>query len=189
MNTWFTSDTHFNHEVLRLKYACRSVYPSKEEMTDGIVKNWNSVIRPKDIVYHLGDFGGRKHKEDVKVLSRLNGRIHYLCGNHDNKISKLPEFRKGLTELWTVPYKEIKIDGGFIIMSHYPIFDWNGMHYGSWHLHGHLHGRNHGIPGKILDVGVDANDLMPWHYDVVKSYMDSKEKRIPWEEKPVGDLR
>lgn len=53
MDTYFTADTHFFH-ANRVKYRedCASV----EEMNDILVSNWNSVIKPDDQVYFLGDF-------------------------------------------------------------------------------------------------------------------------------------
>jgi calcineurin-like phosphoesterase family protein len=49
-----------------------------------MVDNWNSVVKPGDKVYHLGDvfFGSPVH---FKALwPRLNGRKRLVVGNHDD---------------------------------------------------------------------------------------------------------
>ena len=80
INIFFTSDTHFEHE--RIIEYCRRPFKDKNEMTEALIKNWNDLIGPDDIVFHLGDFswGGSAAWNDV--LNRLNGHIHLVLGNH-----------------------------------------------------------------------------------------------------------
>ena len=175
---WFTSDTHFTHGKLREWYPDRAKFSDGDHMTEGLIALWNSLIKPKDIVYHLGDFGGHNPETDVKVARRLNGRLHYLPGNHDRKIIKMPGFVERCSEIYPYSYKEISVDKQKIVLCHYPIWEWNQLHRGYWHLHGHLHGRPHGIPGKILDVGIDGNGLRPYTYDDVRRFMDKRPIRF-----------
>jgi calcineurin-like phosphoesterase family protein len=51
---FFTSDTHFNHEVI-IRYSQRP-FADLSEMTEILVRNWNDRVGPGDIIYHLGDF-------------------------------------------------------------------------------------------------------------------------------------
>ena len=52
---WMTSDLHFNHENI-LKYEPVSrPFATVEEMNEVLIQNWNSKIKPEDIVYVLGD--------------------------------------------------------------------------------------------------------------------------------------
>ena len=51
---WFTSDTHFFHNNI-IDY-CKRPFVNAEEMNEYIIKQWNSVVKPQDEVYHLGDF-------------------------------------------------------------------------------------------------------------------------------------
>ena len=49
-----------------------------------------------------------------------------------------------------------------IVLSHYPMAEWDRKHYGSWHLHGHSHCKHIAKPGELkIDVGVDCNNYTP----------------------------
>ena len=80
-----TSDQHFFHKNI-IQYENRP-FLTKEEMNESMIKDWNSVVHKRDYIYVLGDlaFG---NKEMIKnLISRLNGRIHLIMGNHDGKRS------------------------------------------------------------------------------------------------------
>lgn len=51
---FFTSDTHFNHTNI-IKY-CQRPFRDIYEMNETLIANWNNVVAPDDIVFHLGDF-------------------------------------------------------------------------------------------------------------------------------------
>jgi len=85
MKTFFTSDTHFNHESI-LKYCARP-WSSVSEMNEALISFWNEVVTPEDTVYHLGDFAMGDRDLIPSVLSRLNGRIILIRGNHDKTYS------------------------------------------------------------------------------------------------------
>lgn len=51
---FFTSDTHFNHtNIIRF---CNRPFKDVAHMNETIIANWNSVVGPDDIIFHLGDF-------------------------------------------------------------------------------------------------------------------------------------
>lgn len=58
-------------------------FNSVEEMNAAIIKNWNSVVQPDDVVYHLGDVMLGDNNIGIECLKQLNGEIHLLFGNHD----------------------------------------------------------------------------------------------------------
>ena len=113
---YFTSDLHLGHKNI-IEYEDRP-WETVEDMTIGLIKNWNEVVRPTKI-------------------SQLNGKKHLIIGNHDTYINKQAFNPRYFEEM--VHYKELKINGKFIILSHYPIESWNCKEHGSIHLHGHTH--------------------------------------------------
>lgn len=160
---YYTSDLHLGHKNI-IEYEDR---PFKDiyEMNIGLIKNWNDTVKPKDEVYILGDlaFVGNPLPLDILMnyIKQLNGKIHLIRGNHDTWVDK-KGFNPRLFESIDY-YKEIKDTGKDIILCHYPIEDWNGMNYGSIHLHGHLHSN----PTELyrenrFNVGVDN-----WNYKPV----------------------
>ena len=76
---FFISDPHFNHGNI-IKFCARP-WETKEEMTEAMINNWNSVVGPDDIVFCLGDFMWASSWNTT--LERLNGHIHLIWGNHE----------------------------------------------------------------------------------------------------------
>lgn len=88
-------------------------------MDDSLVRNWNAKIKPNDTCYLIGDFSLSSSVSYLNgILSRLNGKIILIAGNHDS-VSKLKS--AGLTDI----HKELsmEIDGNPIYLNHYPYVD------------------------------------------------------------------
>lgn len=167
----FTSDTHLYH-----KRAAGFRNKSAEDHDELIISNWNNKIKPKDTIFHIGDFAMAKKAEIIALIKRLNGRIYLIEGNHDKK-----KFNLEATSLlhFKDNYLEIDVvenDGNIqrLIMSHYPMRIWNRAHYGSWQIHGHCHGHLEINGSRQIDVGVDTNDFKPYSYAEIKAYMQDK---------------
>ena len=163
MNTFITSDLHFGHTNI-LKF-CSQSRPFKDvaEMDKVIIENWNRRIQQYDIVYILGDISFAKLDSTVGILNRLNGLKVLIEGNHDQKLLKEQSFKDCFEEIHVrlnMNYNKTKI-----VMDHFPIAEWDGMHRGSVHFHGHLHGNllPNGVTGRIFDVGIDSSpDFAPY---------------------------
>jgi calcineurin-like phosphoesterase family protein len=158
---WFTSDTHFDHANI-LKYTNRP-WASVDEMNEGLIKNWNSVVRRGDVVYHLGDFAFRNHRI---FAERLNGQIFLVEGSHDRMSSW---DRKAF--VCVGPQYIVKGEPD-IILCHYAMRVWPRSHYGTWHLFGHSHGSLCNW-GKSFDVGVDVMNYFPVSLETIKTRMES----------------
>lgn len=147
-----------------------------EEHDAAIIDNWNSVVGPKDEIYHLGDFCFRNDKSVGWYLDQLHGRIHLIRGNHDDKEA----WKKRSLFSSADEAKYLRIDNEKIFMLHYACRTWRNSHHGSWHLFGHSHGNLKSCPschigdGKSLDVWVGGHDYKPWNFDEVKAYMANR---------------
>jgi calcineurin-like phosphoesterase family protein len=156
---FFTSDTHFGHYNI-MRY-CERPFDTTEEQDETLIQNWNSVVKPNDSIYHLGDFGFGPQKE---TFDRLNGIKHLIIGNHDKK----PILHMGwesVRQVFMLKYYDYRI-----WLSHYPHRSWPNAFHGSWHLFGHNHGRL-SPQGKSFDCGVDCTNFIPMSLPQVEDKM------------------
>ena len=169
---FFTADTHFFHKNV-IRY-CNRPFSSVAEMNDILIQNWNSVVNPGDIVYHLGDFAHCcKPHEAIAIRKQLNGQIIMIRGSHDHHMSFLAPYLTNVHTVLTAKfYDKPEME---ITLSHHPFLSWPKCHYGTWHLFGHHHG-NLRLPaeimGKSFDCGVDCWDYKPISYDQVVAAME-----------------
>ena len=68
---YIIADTHFSHNNI-IKY-CERPFSDTQEMNNYIVEKWNSVVKPNDIVLHLGDVGFGLKEELIPLITSLNG--------------------------------------------------------------------------------------------------------------------
>ena len=129
--TWFTSDTHFYHENI-IKY-CNRPFANAAEMNDEIVKQWNSVVKPDDLVWHLGDFALGKKENVTEILPKLNGKINLVLGNHDHQKLKF-YYEAGFNRV----YDRKVIINDFVILSHAPLMFLND-NCPFFNVFGHVH--------------------------------------------------
>lgn len=176
---YFVSDTHFNHSNI-IKLGHRP-FNDVHEMNDALIENWNKKVRKNDEVYFLGDAGLGHGKEFSKLLRKqlfaLNGRIHFIVGNHDKETLKVaPDRFKSITHIKTtklfIPSQKRSIK---CVMCHYPMLEWDGYYKGGIHLFGHCHGNlSSKFWGKLTkrhDVGVDVNNFAPLSEEEILSIL------------------
>lgn len=133
MNIFLVSDTHFSHrgivKFLRADGVTKErPWDSIEEMDETLIKNWNSVVRPQDRTYHLGDVV--INRSALPILNRLNGEKILVKGNHD-------VFR---AEEYLAYFKDLRGNAVLddFLLTHIPVHPasierWKG------NFHGHLH--------------------------------------------------
>lgn len=111
-----------------------------------LIKNWNSVVNNNDVTFILGDIGRCGTNKDneylCSVMSRLKSKKILVVGNHDEK--GLQDYRvKQLFESVVDYFELMDNHNGInqkIVLSHYPIFSWNGCYKDTVLLYGHTHG-------------------------------------------------
>ena len=81
MDVWLITDTHFNHD--KIQTYCKR----PPDFTERIIRNWQAIVKPDDLVIHLGDviIGNRRKLTDI--MQELPGRKVLVMGNHDRSHS------------------------------------------------------------------------------------------------------
>lgn len=191
---WFTSDSHYAH-----KNICRGVsqwgktdkdgtfhvdipstrdFPDLRAMNFALVDRINSVVGQDDILIHGGDwsFGGQDKVKEFRdrIICR---NIFLIYGNHDGHIRRNDNGEQKLFKRCS-DYEEIVVNGEHkLVLFHYPIESWNGMHKGTIMLQGHQHlkGESKFRPGKRMDIGACGNDLHPYSLSEILRIMKKRE--------------
>ena len=167
-NIFFASDTHLGHEniltFLRKDNGLRlRDFSTIEEHNETIINNWNSVVRPNDIVYHCGDVVFAP-ATNFHLISRLNGKKRLSLGNHDyaNLLSKYLTVFQQVSSI-------VEFDGG--VVSHIPVH--TSQLEGRWkfNIHGHLHDTVLD-DDRYLNVCMENINFTPVSYDILKRYMN-----------------
>jgi len=166
--TFFTSDTHFGHHSI-IEH-CSRPFASLEEMDEAMIAKWNERVQPRDEVWHLGDFAWRDH---LRYKSRLNGKIHWVLGNHDRCSAAV---KQQFTSVQEVFHGSIN-DREFFLF-HYPCVSWWKKAHNSVHLYGHVHGRYNRTGELSLDAGVDPNNFYPLSFDEVITKTNDKRSSL-----------
>ncbi len=124
-NIWLISDTHFDHKNI-IKY-CGRPFVDVKEMNRILLRNWNNTVRNEDKVYFLGDASFGKHSRGVFYwISKLNGRIVYIRGNHE----RITLGRN---------YHILEYKGYKFMLVHKPE---DVDRFDGWIIHGHTHNNN-----------------------------------------------
>ncbi len=130
---YYISDWHYGHA--NCIHFDNRPFKTCEEMNDELIRRWNSVVKPDDSVYVLGDMFWCKGDEAVSVLKQLAGNKYLIKGNHDRCHDG--EFVRSFSCI--KDYMEVEDSGRKIVLSHYPIPCFKNHFYGWYHLYGHVH--------------------------------------------------
>lgn len=187
---FMTADIHAGHHNI-IRY-CKRPWNSLEEMEEGIVERWNVTVPAGARVGVLGDVimdsrapnranAAATNLARLKMISRLNGELHLIPGNHDPCHPQL--FQDAAT--WERHYLDAGFhtihsptmlitapDGRPLKINHFP-YDasdipdarfHNVRHRAGdnplWLIHGHVHDRWK-QNGRQINVGLDAWDWYP----------------------------
>lgn len=161
MKTYITSDLHFGHtNIMKFCPVTRARFRNDVAyMDNAMIKEWNDIVEPGDLVYILGDVAFCNAQKATDIMRRLNGDKILVEGNHDRKALNDPSFRGCFKEVHK--YLDINYGGNKCVMFHYPIAEFDQQHRGALHFHGHLHGGTSGLEHyRVLDVGMDATGMI-----------------------------
>lgn len=186
---YLTADLHLGHRSIVTIGEGRP-FRSIDEHDRAIIANINDTVSVEDELWILGDVTRERGARSIAcAMRRVNCRhVRLVLGNHDREQACL---ESGAFES-VARYEDTGVrlaDGTWqrLVLFHYPVLDWDGMHRGSVMLHGHIHSRGlaegeepqgpvatehvHALHGynewcrrqglRRYDVGVDANGYRP----------------------------
>ena len=140
---YYISDLHFYHANMNTQMDQRG-FASFEEMNEYMIEQWNQKVRKNDEVVTLGDFSIAKGEKTNELLHRLKGKKYLIVGNHDRFLND-KTFDRNLFK-WIEPYMELNDNKRKVILSHYPVFCYNGQYRLNdqgeskvYMLYGHVH--------------------------------------------------
>lgn len=176
-NTWFWADPHFNHANI-IKY-CNRPFTNVDKMNETLIENYNSVVNANDVVWCLGDFCFGPKENLVKIVSRLNGKIKLVKGNHDRHKNKA-YLDAGFKWVYDTP---VLIDG-YIILSHVPL-EFSNENSPFFNIAGHVHDSSvcQTFSGNHCIACVERHEYKPISLKEIKEKMKLaafKESRFSW---------
>lgn len=169
---WYTSDLHLQHKFV----AGLRGFATPDAHDDEIVHRWNSLVSPRDHVWVLGDVTLGKIEAVKETITKLNGVLHLVSGNHDAVWSGHRNAHKGQKEWLKVfdtiqPFARHRIARQNVLLSHFPYtadhtpdsrYDqYRLKDEGLFLLHGHLHSAEKLTSPREIHVGLDAWGLKP----------------------------
>lgn len=176
MRIWIISDTHFSHEGI-LKFR-----PADHEKR--IKENLKKMIRPEDLLIHLGDVSlGDDHPNHNWFKRSLHCRTMLVIGNHDHHSANW-----FMNNGWDFACHSftLRFGGLKLLFSHIPQ-DYNKEMY-DLNIHGHLHDNTHRLgdfePTFFNDrqyslISMEFSKYQPILLDtILKSYERQRSKKV-----------
>ena len=189
--TFYTADTHFRHALVAKLRGFEDCDAHDAEL----VRRWNSVVRPEDTVWHLGDVALGPAGALWPYVDALNGTIHLVTGNHDRVWPYHRDAHKYHREYLghfasVQQYARRKIAGRYVLLSHFP-YAGGGDHTeteryqqyrlrdeGLWLLHGHTHSKDRATAVTLLPA-MHGQTEPQWRSKQIHAGLDA------WDLKPV----
>lgn len=180
---FITSDTHFGHDREFL-FGPRG-FTSIEEHDQEVIRRWNSVVGPDDVVYHLGDVMLNDNAHGMECLRQLNGQIKIVPGNHDTD-NRLKLYAQ-LENIEVMPMAiSLKYQKYNFYLSHHPTLTSNlekapylRMHLINLYGHTHQQGKFFQDMPFMFHVGMDSNNCTPVLLDdAIQMMKDETQKCI-----------
>jgi calcineurin-like phosphoesterase family protein len=177
---YFTSDIHAFHKGVMNFCADTRDGQDEEEMTEIWVHNLNETVGRSDELYILGDFSFGNYDRTQQLIRKIKcPNKHIILGNHDRLFHKNDHLHRHFRSVSS--YKEIRLNDENktkVVMSHFPMMEWNQCSYGAIMLHGHCHGGLGQSKYRIMDVGVDARSdklMIPFSEEEILKIMETRE--------------
>ncbi len=181
----FTSDTHYGHN--RIIEFCDRPYKDLQEMEEGLIANYNSILGPDDLCIWTGDAFFCNRSRAKEIMNKLNGYKILVKGNHDMKTKHMLEMGFSMV----VEQMNIMVAGVKTKLCHYPhlLTEHQGDKPDRYQerrpkynqsealIHGHIH-ENIKLHKNCVHVGVDGWNMFPARYEEVEALIEEMKPRL-----------
>jgi calcineurin-like phosphoesterase family protein len=201
--TWFTSDLHIRHDLVVIDRGFFHEDPRGQEFGLSVKEvaahdayeaqladNWDSVVKPNDRVFVLGDIAMNPNKGAFAFLDARPGVKTLIAGNHDEVAgfhSKAHTAqRKWLEHFASIhDFLQIKVGGRRVALSHYPysgegdremedrMTQWRLRDEGLPLLHGHIHSHEKVTGPYSYHVGLDAHGMNLVPVETIEAWLET----------------
>ncbi len=195
MTVHFSSDAHYGHKGV-IEF-CQRPWGDVERMDNALMGLWNSVVKPEDTIYVLGDFSFHNPSGTAKIAQVLNGKKILVAGNHD-KCSRTQYLAMGFQDV----FQELVLNllGKRLRLSHYPYWPEAPENEPAYELrypnlrpkrdpdeyllHGHVH-KAWKVSGRQINVGVDQWSYKPVSLSSIEKLIYQIKKNEPTKQQTV----
>ena len=174
---WLTSDLHLGHDR-EFIWKARN-FESVKDMNKQIISHWNTLVKPEDEVYILGDLMLGNNVKGMWAIAELNGRLHLIRGNHDTD-TRIGLFKSCGQFIEICDAKYLKYNKYHFYLTHYPCLTGNiekeSLTQMTLNLHGHTHSQKkffYDLP-YCYNIGMDAHNCVPVSIDEIINDMKAK---------------
>lgn len=193
MSVYLTSDLHDGHA--RIVEYCGRPFRFEEQQGE-LVRRWNVVVGPDDVVWILGDLSFRRLDPTRAFLEMLHGHKRLVRGNHDSRSMCRKLVESGHLEAMQDDAM-LALDAGpgpvLCAARHAPDFEtpWPaGVRLG---LHGHCHEkgwlRRRADGRYLVNVGVDQWSFAPVSIVEILARVEAATDADVWPSDTARDVR
>lgn len=180
-NTWVIADTHFFHDNI-------IIYQNRPEDHDDIMlENWINMVRPSDVILHLGDLA-LTNAETMRILcAHLPGKKYLIRGNHDQRTDTF--YRKNNFEVINEPviyYSKIAT----LLFTHRALRknEYPDIYYPAppYNVHGHSHRKTvdqydtyleeYSHRSRYINISVELTDYKPVRISQILEEIEREKK-------------
>ena len=165
MKIFITSDTFFSRpDALDLGKRSEN-FVNVKQMDDTLISNWNEVVNPNDIVYHLGNFCWDPISADL-ILRKLNGKIIFFPAKYDGALAEvINQFIGKHKILESMITWDRKLNS---VLSHWPMLNWPGKDKSTYHFHGGIGKHPTNLEKEYrINASIDYWNYAPLDIDVI----------------------
>lgn len=158
---YYTADIHFGDDAI--VHCCNRPFNTVEQHDREIIKKFNSILKPEDELYVIGDLSMSKDFDYLKnCVESINCRKHLILGNHDN----LKPFEYVDIGFQTV-HTALVLHHLNVILVHDPAVA--TINRSKFFICGHIHDLFK-IIKNVLNVGVDIWEYKPVSHEQVHTF-------------------